>query len=142
MTEDGGDNWVQQASPFGSTLEGITFTDSKNGWVCGYGGAILHTSTGGITGLENAFPSRPIEAKLAPNPFSQTSRLQVWNQTPGRIQLKVLDLQGKLISTQSTHSLTRGWQEMEFGAQLPKGMYLLQIQTEEGDVHFLKFIKE
>ncbi len=51
-TTDGGRSWKPMKHPniagYGQ-LTGISFADAKNGWACGSGGIILHTSDGGDT---------------------------------------------------------------------------------------------
>lgn len=46
VTRDGGGTWQRQARATGQRLDGISFTDSKNGWITGIG-VVLGTGTGG-----------------------------------------------------------------------------------------------
>ncbi len=40
-------DWIQQSSPVSSRLATVDFVDANQGWICGYGGVILHTADGG-----------------------------------------------------------------------------------------------
>jgi photosystem II stability/assembly factor-like uncharacterized protein len=72
-TDDGGENWVQQAVPTNtSILHNIDFIDSLSGWAVGtklvgddglhpqHEGAIYHTSDGGLTWSEQYSPGQKI----------------------------------------------------------------------------------
>jgi len=47
MSTDGGISWVSQNSGTTNTLYTLDFVDENYGWICGDGGAILHTINGG-----------------------------------------------------------------------------------------------
>lgn len=46
ISKDGGSTWQRQARATGQRLDGISFLDSKNGWITG-AGVVLGTGTGG-----------------------------------------------------------------------------------------------
>ena len=48
-TTDGGVSWIVQETGATIWFEGMSFVDDLNGWVVGFGGTILHTTTGGST---------------------------------------------------------------------------------------------
>ncbi len=47
LTNDGGNNWVNQTGVAIPAIHDITFIDSMNGWAVGNEGTILHTADGG-----------------------------------------------------------------------------------------------
>ena len=51
-TDDNAKTWHQADVPVRVTLNGVYFTDEKNGWVVGNCGVILHTKDGGKTWLK------------------------------------------------------------------------------------------
>jgi hypothetical protein len=65
-TNDGGLNWnFQYTYPPSFSPRKIFFTDSLNGWIIGYNGLILHTSTGGIIPVELiSFSATSLDNKL------------------------------------------------------------------------------
>jgi|GEM_PF-1212422 len=42
-------NWIQLNSGVTQHLKSVSFTDPMTGWVCGYGGTILYTNSGGAS---------------------------------------------------------------------------------------------
>lgn len=50
-----GIRWAQVAVPVRSTLTGLSFVDSKNGWAVGHDATILHTADGGRTWTVQSF---------------------------------------------------------------------------------------
>ncbi|MBB17258.1 hypothetical protein CMK22_18500, partial [Candidatus Poribacteria bacterium] len=53
-TNDGGANWLQQASNTINRLYGVTFVSSTQGWAVGNSGTILTTNDGGANWLQQA----------------------------------------------------------------------------------------
>ncbi|MFV3371992.1 WD40/YVTN/BNR-like repeat-containing protein [Pseudomonas sp. NY15435] len=47
LSDDGGQQWRQTASPVSSTLTSVQFVDEKNGWAVGHSGVVLHSGDGG-----------------------------------------------------------------------------------------------
>ena len=56
-TDDGGQNWTQQATGKEDTLHDIYFVDADNGWAVGQYGMILHTSDGGANWSAQTSPT-------------------------------------------------------------------------------------
>jgi hypothetical protein len=46
-TENGGSDWILQASGVTDTLNSVFFLDQQEGWIAGQNGIILHTTNGG-----------------------------------------------------------------------------------------------
>ncbi|MDM7926814.1 MAG: YCF48-related protein [bacterium] len=49
VTEDGGDTWRPQEAASGAALNGVCFTDDRNGWAVGEQGTVQKTRDGGAT---------------------------------------------------------------------------------------------
>lgn len=47
MSQDGGTQWTQAATPVSVTLTAVRFADAKTGWAVGHGAVVLHTRDGG-----------------------------------------------------------------------------------------------
>ncbi|QJP09984.1 WD40/YVTN/BNR-like repeat-containing protein [Pseudomonas multiresinivorans] len=47
LSDDGGQQWRQAASPVSATLTSVQFVDAKDGWAVGHSGVVLHSSDGG-----------------------------------------------------------------------------------------------
>ena len=49
ISDDGGKQWKQAASPVSSDLLAVSFPSPKQGWAVGHGGVVLHSADGGAT---------------------------------------------------------------------------------------------
>lgn len=47
LSDDGGANWTQAATPVSVTLTAVHFADSRTGWAVGHSGVVLRTQDGG-----------------------------------------------------------------------------------------------
>lgn len=47
LSDDGGTQWTQAATPVSVTLTAVRFADAKMGWAVGHGAVVLHTRDGG-----------------------------------------------------------------------------------------------
>ncbi len=74
--------------------------------------------------------------KLYPNPINTVSTLSVTLPRPLDLEFQLLDLQGREIHRFAPETLGKGSHEllMHFPEQLPQGLYVLQISSEEGSV--------
>jgi hypothetical protein len=78
---------------------------------------------------------------IYPNPFQQSIRVSFKADRPGTVHLRLVDMQGNLVTQSSLHLEAPGNFEHEFlTSTLPPGMYCLQYQ-ESGKVLSRKVIK-
>jgi photosystem II stability/assembly factor-like uncharacterized protein len=49
ISDDGGRQWTQAASPVSSDLLAVSFPTARQGWAVGHGGVVLHSADGGAT---------------------------------------------------------------------------------------------
>ncbi len=139
-TEDGGASWTEQTSPFGSTIEDICFASPTQGWAVGWGGTVLHTSTGGITGLNEMVTAR-MSVQCYPNPFSESSTLRIEMIQPGNVELTVHDIRGEQVSSPTIKWMDKGSNTWEWGHGLAAGLYFVHIGSEAGGEVSLKVVK-
>gem|GEM_PF-6746522 len=102
--------------------------------------AVARYYSGFVVGLDAPTPS--IGMQIYPHPLQQEATLEFQLSTPGLVELKLYDLQGKLLATPiSATDLQSGPQQirLEF-ADLAAGSYLLHLQTPDGR-QALKLIK-
>ncbi len=90
----------------------------------------------------NSMPGPTIGLKLYPNPFSISGTLQI-DRPPGMppepLQLKVIGLDGRVWQQLP---LASGSQSLDFGANLPNGMFILVILSKNQVLGRLKFLKQ
>jgi photosystem II stability/assembly factor-like uncharacterized protein len=132
-TEDGGENWTQQSSPFTSTIEDMTFSDAKHGWVVGYGGVILHTQTGGITAAESIVTNNT-GARIYPNPFVGQATLKLDLENAQIVEITVMNSVGSYVSSPARLHMNAGQNLWNWGKDLPNGLYQICIKTENGGI--------
>ena len=84
---------------------------------------------------ERSQPESNIDVMVAPNPFSENTRVQYVLSEPTVVEIKLYDVLGKLVQVvQPAESLPAGNHEATVdGAGLPDGVYFLTVQT--GDKH-------
>jgi photosystem II stability/assembly factor-like uncharacterized protein len=138
-TTDGGYNWLNQTPGQSYSLNGITFSDSLNGWCVGSGGKILKTTTGGTTFIRKV-ENTVTDFKLFqnyPNPFNpstiirfsipENKTLKIGN---GITTLKVYNTLGKEVATLVNEKLQPGTYEVKFdGSKLPSGIYFYRFES-------------
>ena len=130
---DGGNNWFSLVSGVNNitNLTGIFFINNLTGWVVGYNGTIIKTTSGGIGIDEN---TNEIQLKIYPNPAQD----RIYIATTEGLDLQQVDffdLQGKQIL--STKVLENG---IDISG-LANGVYVLNIKTEKGVLQ-RKVVKE
>lgn len=68
-----------------------------------------------------------------PNPFNPTTTLSVELAQTGAVDLRVFDLAGRQVATLAQGRMEAGRHEVAFNAaNLPSGLYLARLQTEQG----------
>ena len=77
------------------------------------------------------------DLKAYPNPFSQQSQISFNMNTAGRVSLDVYNSESKHMLNLIDNGFKRkGPQTLEFTADLPSGMYFLELKTEDSSEQF------
>ncbi|MCW8812430.1 MAG: T9SS type A sorting domain-containing protein, partial [Chlorobium sp.] len=124
-------------------LNSIYILNDFTGWAVGEGRAILKTTNGGVTFIEdenNNF-SQPVDYLLEqnyPNPFNPSTKIKytvpiviasVAKQSQ-LINLKVYDILGREVAVLVNEQKPAGTYEVEFdGKGLPSGIYFYQLRA-------------
>lgn len=102
-TKDGGTTWdTIQGFANGNIINGMSFSDSKNGILVGNSGLIMRTMIGGITAVNSTNVQLPEKIQLFhnyPNPFNPSTTISFFVPSPSIISLEVLDIMGRHIET-------------------------------------------
>lgn len=113
----------------------LLFINNLTGWAVG--GAILKTTTGGMTYLEPISSEIPKQFSLFqnyPNPFNPATKIRF--ELPAgeihRVLLKVFDALGREIKTLVSEQLNSGVYEVDFNAvRLPSGVYFYKLTADD-----------
>ena len=147
-TTNGGLNWIELPRPITPELHDIDFLTPEVGFMCGYGGAILKTTTGGIIVgpvlEENQIPSSPSLAQNYPNPFNPVTRIKFSLPNPSKggawknVRLVIYDILGREIATLipplggGQEGLKPGSYEVTWdGSRYASGVYFYKLVTDE-----------
>jgi hypothetical protein len=141
---DWGYNWVSQTSGVSCELWEVYFINETEGWIVGggigYPGVILHTTTGGLTDIEEQTMNTPEEFSLFqnyPNPFNPVTIINYQLPMTSDVQLKVYDIFGREITTLIDERKASGKHEVGWNAgNLPSGLYFYSLQA--GNYHEVK----
>ena len=133
-TSDGGNTWVQQNGISNRYLASLHFTDANNGWAVGAGGAILHTTNGGLTFVE---PSKSSEVRSQcllmqnyPNPFNPKTMITYQLAMSNWATLRVFDVLGREVATLVNEVKQPGTYTVQFdGRSLASGVYFYRLQA-------------
>jgi hypothetical protein len=80
-------------------------------------------------------------AGLYPNPFNNSFKFNFYLNHQDKIEIKLIDLSGKLLSESIYHNLSVGYHSVPvFGKSLAPGVYLLHYQcgNKEGTIKVIK----
>jgi hypothetical protein len=114
----------------------IFFIDDQTGWITGYEGAILKTTSGGIdriTSPRAGMGLQPAEFALKqnyPNPFNTITNIEYRILNTEFVTLEIYNLLGQKITTLVSARQPAGIYQMQWDADgLPSGVYLCMITT-------------
>jgi photosystem II stability/assembly factor-like uncharacterized protein len=135
LTTDGGITWNNQASPTGERLNKIIFFDSQNGLIIGEGGAILSTTNGGLSSINQKDTyTLPEEFSLYqnyPNPFNPTTRINYAVPKQSFVSIVIYDGLGRKVTTLVNEEKSAGNYTATYKANnLPSGIYIYQMRTD------------
>lgn len=80
-----------------------------------------------VTGIENVYTEKEITINAYPNPFVNSTRIEVQGETFNSLQLNVYDLSGRVVSTQNANN-TNGFTVQK--ADLTNGTYIFEISSQ------------
>jgi photosystem II stability/assembly factor-like uncharacterized protein len=132
-----GSNWTPCDTITDHHLKSVFFTDYNTGYAVGEGGTILKTTNGGLT-FEKEFYTIGNDFDIFPNPANNKITVSENSGITLSATLDIFHIDGK-------HALQQDFQnqkliEMDI-TTLPKGIYLLKIQTKEG-MEVKKLVKQ
>ncbi len=137
FSTDWGYSWTPQLSNTNQELWQVYFVNDNEGWIAGgypgMQGVILHTTTGGVTGIDENDVSRINSYSLLqnyPNPFNPVTRIS-WQSSVGSWQtIKVYDFLGNQVATLIDEYREAGAYEYNFNAsELASGVYFYQLRA-------------
>jgi photosystem II stability/assembly factor-like uncharacterized protein len=133
-TTDGGINWNPTTVGADTVLYSVQFADLNNGWAVGDNGAILHTTNGGVSFVEeehiDEVPTEFILLQNYPNPFNPTTKIRYSVPQSSNVTIKVFDILGNEIETLINEEKPVGTYEITwYAANLPSGIYFYTINA-------------
>jgi photosystem II stability/assembly factor-like uncharacterized protein len=132
FSSNAGINWINQFNA-AAELNDVYMLNSQTGYVCGNGGYIYKTTTGGITPVTPISEVLPDKFELYqnyPNPFNPKTnfKLQIPNSKFDNVKLVIYDVLGKEVETLINEKLEPGIYEVEFdGNNLASGVYYYSL---------------
>ena len=134
-TTDGGKTWTPQRA-FSIFLEKVKFTNNNYGFAIGGIGAILNTTTGGVTSVKEEtkfiIPNNFILYQNYPNPFNPSTVISYQLSVASDVKLNIYDILGRKITTLIDKTIPAGKHEIKFDASkynLSSGVYFYQIKV-------------
>ncbi|MEM6347111.1 MAG: T9SS type A sorting domain-containing protein, partial [Bacteroidota bacterium] len=115
-----------------------------NLWIAGFGADDVpaNDSIGRWQGVgtTTALDPQPAESpiNLFPNPTYDLLKISLKAQRPGELRIELLDLRGRIVRPQAI--LSQNGYEYNL-ADLPKGVYLLRVQNQEGQTWSERVLK-
>ena len=130
---DWGYTWTAQQSGVTCELWEVFFVNDDEGWIVGGGvglpGVILHTTNGGITGVNETNIVTQFELhQNYPNPFNPSTTIKWQQPGTGLVSLTIYDVLGREIATLFDEELIAGKHETVFDAsRFSSGIYFYQL---------------
>lgn len=136
-TDDAGMTWQVQEPGIDSFLRAVHFVDADNGWAVGAYGNILHTTSGGSTGIEEQ--TTPADQRGVyglynyPEPFSSQTTVSFSLGTESHVRLQLFDLSGRLLQTIVDETLPIGEHSVLLtNEDQQSGVYVYRLSTDSG----------
>ncbi len=110
--------------------------DANVGWVAGFSGKILKTTTGGVVFVNNTSTLAPSEYVLHqnfPNPFNPVTKIRfsISGSSVTQTFLSVYDLLGREVQVLVNQLLQPGTYEADWDASaFPSGVYYYRLETQ------------
>ena len=133
-TTDGGINWNPTTVGADTVLYSVQFADLNNGWAVGDNGAILHTTNGGVSFVEeevlSEIPTKFLLTQNYPNPFNPSTKIKYSVPQSSKVIIKVFDILGNEIEILVNEEKSTGTYEVTWSAaSSPSGVYFYRIQA-------------
>jgi photosystem II stability/assembly factor-like uncharacterized protein len=128
-----GDTWQMQGCGANCELWDVFFIDDSEGWVVGGGieqpGVLLHTTNGGVVGIEEYQRTDFVLEQNSPNPFSVTTTIGYKLERPASVNLSVYNILGEEVTTLVNKFMQTGSYTAEFSPEADfNGIYYCQLQ--------------
>jgi hypothetical protein len=135
-------------TPNASTSYNIEVQTTYNGTIQSYGSACLVTTPASIILIDNheSTPDRNIiqdnMVEVFPNPSSDYFIVKPESKFEGnKIQIRLYDLQGSLLSIHDHERYADNVSEVIFGSDLPKGVYYIHVYSDKGFLESIQLVK-
>ncbi|MBK8981335.1 MAG: T9SS type A sorting domain-containing protein [Ignavibacteria bacterium] len=129
-TTNGGINWLYQTIPIENSLS-ISAVDSLKAWGGGLG--IIHTTDGGLTGIETIteVANNFILHQNYPNPYNPITKIRYELQSQSNVSLIIYDISGRIIKELVNQNQLHGEYSYTFdGTDISSGVYFYKLSTE------------
>jgi len=127
-------SWSVQVAD-SNVYQALSFTDANNGTAVGERGVILHTTSGGVTGIKENHtppPSRFLLEQNYPNPFNPGTIISYELPVSSLVTIKIYDALGREVQTLVNERQRGGRHSLTFRAgNLASGAYYYRIQAEK-----------
>ncbi len=159
LSNDMGYSWMEMSSLTNDRLLCLNFADSNIGYAGGENGVLLKTTDGGLTWaiVEYTLLTAPANKSLGnnvntantfsiaqnyPNPFNPSTKISYSIPADGFVNMTVLDITGKEVSTLMNSFQKTGSYTLNFDAKnLSSGVYFYRINVNGANVNFTKTMK-
>jgi photosystem II stability/assembly factor-like uncharacterized protein len=129
-TTNSGINWVQQNANISVPLRSVFFINEYEGWVVGFNGTIIHTTTSGI-GIQQISSNIPKDFKLLqnyPNPFNPATKIRFNISKPVNAKIIIYDIVGRELNSFFYANLKPGEYQTEWdGSNYASGIYFCSL---------------
>ena len=121
-----GTRWECIDSPGRIEIDDVEFLDSLNGFAFGQYGKIFkyNVSVIGLNNENEILPLKSILYQNYPNPFNPETSITFYISSPGKVHLKIFDINGREVHSYAEDFLKAGEHEYKFNAgELASGIY-------------------
>ncbi|MEO8150478.1 MAG: YCF48-related protein [Bacteroidia bacterium] len=123
---DGGNSWtdITNGSALFTDVYSTDFTDDNTGYVCGYYGKILKTTTGGITAINTL--NNPSSIVISPNPSNGNFQIQFSSPKMSIEKIEMLNVLGEKVFEKNV-GVVAGENKISISPKLGSGIYFLKM---------------
>jgi photosystem II stability/assembly factor-like uncharacterized protein len=125
-------SWSVQVAD-SNVYQGVSFTDANNGTVVGGFGIILHTTSGGVTGIKDnptRLPSQFVLEQNYPNPFNPSTTIRYSLPSRSHVTMTVFNTLGQQVAELVNREVDPGSHDVKFdGSNIASGIYFYRIRA-------------